>query len=242
MGWELKKRLWRQLKTRLYTTDKHCRNKDIVSLREGCSNSGLWVENKDVETTEDSEDQVIHYRQTLPKQGYCFPEGCSNSGYGVRCRSQTLAHTSGWTELLWMACLGRAVKETNFCATQAAGTATIRSLKLHRPCQFQHCKSASWWLDFNVLSGSPQDNQILSEAKAHFKTLLIDTNLLSSQICKFHPYTATKHKYIIIQLFTNIKTGFPRASPFNTALVKKKHTRLGHAGITGYSNLLISDF
>ena len=40
---------------------------------------------------------------------------------------------------------------------------------------------------------SPQDNQTLSEATAHFKSLLIDTNPFPSQICKFHPYTATKN-------------------------------------------------
>lgn len=75
---------------------KHYKEMVIISLTVVVTvGYGLRIEDKAVETTEDSEDQVIYYRQTLQKQGYCFPEGCSNSGYGVRCRSQTLAHTSG---------------------------------------------------------------------------------------------------------------------------------------------------
>ena len=36
---------------------------------------GLRTTDKAVETTEDSEDQVIYYNQTLQKPGYCFSEG-----------------------------------------------------------------------------------------------------------------------------------------------------------------------
>ena len=58
--------------------DKHYKEMVTISLTVVVTLTvgyGLRTEDKAVETTEDSEDQVIYYRQTLQKQGYCFPEG-----------------------------------------------------------------------------------------------------------------------------------------------------------------------
>ena len=53
--------------------DKRYKDMVTVSLTVVVTVSyGLRTKEKAVETTED---QVIHYRQTLPKQGYCLPEG-----------------------------------------------------------------------------------------------------------------------------------------------------------------------
>ena len=56
--------------------DKHYKEMVTISLTVVVTvGYGLRTEDKAVETTADSEDQVIYYNQTLQKPGYCFSEG-----------------------------------------------------------------------------------------------------------------------------------------------------------------------
>ena len=75
----------------------------------------------------------------------------------------------------------------------------------------------SYWI---LMSGSPQDNQILSKAQAHFKTLLTYINFLKS-VHKTSPYTNIK---LNIYNYTQISnTYFGRFGSFNITPAKWTH-------------------